>query len=181
MLQLLLLRHAKSEWDKPGIRDIDRPLAPRGQRAAADMARAILNAGLLPDRVLCSPATRTRETLAALRPYLGKENEVIFVDGLYECSPRDYLRAIAQLGGDADTLMVIGHNPATQGTAMALAGAGEPAVLADIAAGYPTGALTVIAFDREDWMDITARGGRVTGFIKPRDLEGEASGENRQD
>ncbi|MEP0324143.1 SixA phosphatase family protein [Bauldia litoralis] len=181
MTQLLLLRHAKSEWDNPGLRDIDRPLAPRGQRAAADIARAISDSGLLPDRVLCSPATRTRETLAALRPYLGKENEVIFVDGLYESSPRDYLRAITQLGGDADTLMVIGHNPATQGTAMALAGAGEPAILADIAAKYPTGGLTVIAFDRDDWMGMTERSGRVTRFIKPRDLEAEPSGKDHQD
>ncbi len=70
MSRLLLLRHAKSDWGEAGLQDFDRPLAPRGQRAAADMAKAISAAGMLPDRILCSPARRTRETLAALRPYL---------------------------------------------------------------------------------------------------------------
>ena len=59
MRELLLLRHAKSSWDDRSLADRDRPLAPRGERAAPAMARWMAGEGLLPDRVLCSPAVRT--------------------------------------------------------------------------------------------------------------------------
>ena len=181
MSRLLLLRHAKSDWGTAGLRDIDRPLSSRGVRAAGDMASEIAAAGMVPDRVLCSPARRTRETLAAIRPHLRNEDEVIFVDGLYETGPRDYLGAIVNLGGDADTLMVIGHNPSIQGVALSLAGSGEPALLADVAAKYPTGGLAIITFDADDWTRVSPRKGRLVAYIKPRDLEAPGSDGDHED
>ena len=61
---LLLLRHAKSSWEKADVADLERPLSPRGQRAAAAVGQWIGQRGLAPDRVLCSPARRSQETLA---------------------------------------------------------------------------------------------------------------------
>ena len=60
------------------------------------MAKAIDAEGLVPDRILCSPARRTRETLAALLPYLGGEGRVSVDPKLYDSGPSDYL------GGDRD-------------------------------------------------------------------------------
>ncbi len=84
MRRLLLLRHAKSAWDDPGMADRDRPLAPRGLRDAALMAAEIQRRGLHADRILCSPARRTRETLAALIPDIGDEARIAITAGLYE-------------------------------------------------------------------------------------------------
>ena len=66
LLTLYLLRHAKSAWDDPKLADFDRPLAPRGEREAADMAALIAARAYRPERVLCSSARRTRETLGAV-------------------------------------------------------------------------------------------------------------------
>ncbi len=139
MPRLLLLRHAKSSWGDPGLADIERPLSARGRRSAAAVAKAIADRGLAPDRILCSPARRTRETLAALLPYLGGEGHVSIDPRLYEQGDGDYRGVIAASGGDAATLMVIGHNPAIQATALVLIGGGEPGLTADVAAKYATG------------------------------------------
>ncbi len=69
--------------------------------------------------------------------------------------------------------MVIGHNPAVQGAALVLGGAGEARLVAEISAKFPTGALVVIDFDSDDWSAISPGDGRVTAFIKPRDLEND--------
>ena len=144
MPRLLLLRHAKSSWGDPGLPDMERPLSPRGRRNAAAMAKELDAEGLMPDKVLCSPARRTRETLAALLPYLDGEGHVAIEPKLYDSMPGDYISAIGRSGGEARTLMVIGHNPTIQATARWLSGDGEPGLLAELTAKYPTGALAVI-------------------------------------
>jgi hypothetical protein len=63
MKTLILLRHAKSGWDDPGLRDFDRPLNAKGQRAAALVGRNLRAMGLSFDRVLASPAVRVVETI----------------------------------------------------------------------------------------------------------------------
>jgi len=176
MLRLLLLRHAKSSWSDPGVADIDRTLTSRGRKAAAAMAKAIAGRELIPDRVLCSPARRARETLAALLPELGDEGRIAIVDSLYQPPGGDYLGIVKQHGAGAGTLMVIGHNPAIQATAVRLIGGGEPGLAQEISAKYPTAGLAVIGFDIDDWAAASPHSGHVSAFIKPRDLEDGGEG-----
>ena len=63
---LYLLRHAKSSWDHPGLDDRDRPLAPRGLQAATAIGHHFARFDAWPDRVLCSPARRSVDTLAGV-------------------------------------------------------------------------------------------------------------------
>ena len=103
---LLLLRHAKSDYPA-GVADHDRPLAARGVREAAlagDWLRAHAPAV---DAVLCSTATRTRETLARTRI----EAPVSYVDRLYDATPGTVIDEINGVDSDVETLLVIGHEP----------------------------------------------------------------------
>lgn len=171
MSRLLLLRHAKSSWDSAALSDFDRPLSPRGQRASKAIAAVIAERDLVPDRILCSPARRTRETLAALDEKLDGSTEVEFVEELYDAPYAGYLPIIASRGGDAASLMVIGHNPTIQATARAFAESGEPGLVAEVSTGYPTGALAVIDLDTDDWSTAAPLSGYLSAFIRPRDLE----------
>lgn len=181
MPRLLLLRHAKSSWGDPGLADIERPLSPRGRRNAAAIARAIDAEGLMPDKILCSPARRTRETLAALLPYLSGEGRVAIEPKLYDSAHEDYVAAIARSGGEARTLMVIGHNPTIQATARWVAGDGEPGLVAEVAAKYPTGALAVIDMGQVGWGQVKPGSGHLAAFIRPRDLDPADSGDDGDD
>ncbi len=95
MMRLLLLRHAKSAWDVPGAPDFDRPLAPRARRAATMIGEHLAAHRLLPDRILCSSARRTRETLIGLLPVIASDLEIRITRDLYEVTPEAYADSIA--------------------------------------------------------------------------------------
>jgi phosphohistidine phosphatase len=60
--ELLLLRHAKSDWETGALDDFDRPLAKRGRKEAPGVGEWLLREGLVPDLVISSPAERAKET-----------------------------------------------------------------------------------------------------------------------
>jgi phosphohistidine phosphatase len=152
--------------------DRDRPLAPRGRRAAERMAAVIAaRAELSPDRILCSPTRRTRETLAPLSARIGDQSRPLILDELYEPAAGDYREVIATHGGSAHHLLVIGHNPAIQATALSLIGSTNDKTALKVAAKFPTAALAVIDFDARTWGEIRPKSGRLEAFIRPRDLE----------
>jgi len=81
MAVIHLLRHAKSAWDDPELDDHDRPLAPRGQRAAAAVGVYLQQQAVAPDLVICSTSLRTRETYAIIEEHLPEGTEVRFEAG----------------------------------------------------------------------------------------------------
>lgn len=169
MLRLMILRHAKSDWAEPGRPDMDRPLAPRGERAAALMGGVLAEPELRPDGILVSPARRTRETLAGVLTGLGRPAPPsTVIAGLYEPSAGNYHSVIAAHGGSARRLLLIGHNPSCHATALLFAGKGDRTGLAELAAKYPTAALAVIDFDLNAWADIAPRAGTLAAFLTPR-------------
>ena len=108
MRELILLRHAHAEPASAGQDDLQRPLSATGRAEAQAAGEWLRGQGLLPDRVLTSPAVRTRQTLAALGD-LG----VVEVDeepSIYEASPGT-LAALADANRDAGRLLLVGHNP----------------------------------------------------------------------
>ena len=134
---LMLMRHAKSSWDVPEP-DIDRALNARGRRDAPAMARHLAGLGLAPARVLCSPARRTRETLALMAP-LWPLPEPTFIDALYDAG-HDDIAAVLDAEG-ADGTLLIGHNPGLHELALDLVRAPEDRARL---AAFPTSAFAAI-------------------------------------
>ena len=165
-MRLFLLRHAKSSHDDPALADHDRPLAPRGERAAKTMGRYIRDHGVSPALVLCSSATRARETLDRLSAGIG-ESAVRIESELYEASAAELGERLRQIPDDVPSVMLIGHNPAIERLALDLAASGPD--LDDMARKFPTGALAVLEFDAA-WSGLDSDGARLVAFVKPRDL-----------
>jgi phosphohistidine phosphatase len=161
---LLLLRHAKSDYPD-GVADHDRPLAPRGVREAAlagDWIRA--NVGDV-DAVLCSTATRTRQTLART----GIEAPVRYDDDLYDSTPGTVLRLVNGVGDAAATLLVVGHEPTTSMLALGLAAddGSDPAVAARISSKFPTSAIAVLR-TTTPWHRLELHSATLVDFHVPR-------------
>jgi phosphohistidine phosphatase len=161
---LLLLRHAKSDYPA-GVADHDRPLAPRGQREAAlagDWLRA--NAPKV-DAVLCSTATRTRETLARTQI----DAPVDYLDRLYDATPGTVIEEINQAGPDVETLLVIGHEPTMSALALGLASPdGSNSMAAErISTKFPTSAIAVLRTG-EPWDQLSLSGATLVAFHVPR-------------
>jgi len=166
--RLFLLRHAKSSHDDAGLADRDRPLAPRGRRAAKAMGGHMCDHGLAPALVLCSSATRARETLDGLGDGIRERADVRIEDELYKASAAGLLERLRRIPGDVSPVMLIGHNPAMERLALDLAARGPN--LASLARKYPTGALAVLEFEGT-WSGLDADGARLVAFVRPRDLE----------
>ena len=161
MKRVWLLRHVKSSWDDPGLADHDRPLAPRGRKAAKRIARWAAENDVRPELVLCSTALRARSTLELILDALGAP-EVEVDGGLYHASASDLLvRLRAVPTGIADVL-VIGHNPALQ----ELTGMLAP----PFPTTFPTGALVELLLSIDAWADVRHGCGRLGAFVVPRSL-----------
>jgi phosphohistidine phosphatase len=165
---LLLLRHAKSDYPA-GAADHDRPLAPRGVREAGLAGDWLRVHAPAVDAVLCSTATRTRETLARTRIAA----PVNYVDRLYDATPTMVIEEIngveSRFGPDVETLLVIGHEPAMSAVALGLATAdGSNATAAErISTKFPTSAIAVLRTG-EAWDQLTLRGAALVSFHIPR-------------
>lgn len=170
MPRLLLLRHAKSTWDDKAVEDYDRPLNARGRSAVAPMGQHMAAHGLAPQKILCSAARRTRETLAGLIPFFPDDLDVRLTRELYEAGEDRMIDQIRAHGGNARTLLVIGHNPGLQETAKAFIGSGNPLFLEDLERKFPTSGLAVIDFPAVKWVDVELKTGRIVAFFRPREL-----------
>lgn len=177
MLELLLLRHAKSAWDDAALEDHERPLNARGRRAAALMGAYLAESGLVPDRALVSSAARTRETWKRMaKAWTGARPPAEVLDDLYLAAPAVILACVRRVSGRPARLLVLGHNPGLERLAARLAGADSDAVaVAALRDKYPTGGLAWLQFAAEDWADIGE--GRLIRFVVPRDLAAEAGGD----
>lgn len=165
---LALLRHAKSDWDDIGTRDFDRGLNARGRKGARLIGRHIAAHGTAWDLLLASPAARVRQTLEAALP----DVEPTFDERLYLASADTILEVVRERAGDAEAVLVSGHNPGLQEVLFALVPPAEEDKLFDEAAAkYPTASFAVFALDIDDWAELAPECGRLVHFTRPRDLD----------
>lgn len=168
MKTLFLLRHAKSSWALADQPDFDRPLNERGQAASLAMGRELRRLGLAAERIISSPSARTMETLTQISSGYGARMPVDYQPDLYLASTETLLAHVRATDDDCGSLLIVGHYPGLQQLALLL-GADGP-LRAEIVEKYPTGALAEIALPVERWAEVGEGVGRITRFLRPRDL-----------
>ena len=112
MKNIIFLRHAKSSWSNPGLRDHDRPLNKRGNRDAPIMASQLKKMYPIIDQVFVSTSQRTRETIQYFIEEYGENlKNISFEASLYHGSPNDYQDMLIQASPESETILMVGHNP----------------------------------------------------------------------
>jgi phosphohistidine phosphatase len=170
MLTLSLFRHAKSNWDDPGVKDFDRPLAKRGKLAAPRMGAYMADEHVAPELILCSPAARTRETLDLVLPYLPDNPTAVYEEGLYLAAASLLLARVRRVDAHVGHIMIVGHDPGMHGLALELAGAGEPEEMQALAAKFPTAGLAILTFEASAWPEVRPGTGHLARFMTPKRL-----------
>ncbi len=140
---LLLLRHAKSDWNATYGQDHDRPLNSRGQRAADAMGRWLAELGPLPDLILCSTAVRARSTCIIASEAGAWQAEIQYERGLYYATPKDLIHYLQEVPDPIQTVMLVGHQPTWSMTAALLSN--HPVNT------FPTASMARIDFSVENW------------------------------
>lgn len=170
MKTLTLLRHAKSGWDDPVARDFDRPLNPKGQRAAAMVGRHMKALGLAFDHVVASPAIRVAETLDQLRQGYGDDLAPVWDQRIYLASTATLLDVVHDLPAGAEHVLLVGHNPGLEELVLLLVPDGG-ALRGEVEVKFPTATLAEMTFDGARWDAVKAGNGTLTRFVRPRDLD----------
>lgn len=161
--ELLLVRHAKSDWSEPGQEDIDRPLSDKGKKSAKKVGRWLRESGLMPDLILVSPAKRAQQTFKRICnecPCISQTVEELYMAEL------DALKAVLSSVQEADRVMIIGHNPGLEKLFLYLRN-GQHEQETHL---FPTASIAHFILP-EDWQNLEAGDGKLQQFIRPRDIK----------
>ncbi|KNX40609.1 Histidine phosphatase superfamily (branch 1) [Roseovarius tolerans] len=161
MKNLILMRHAKSDWGSPLLHDHTRPLNERGRRSAMALGDWLRAQDLIPDQILCSSSARTQETCARLKLPLAPDLH----DVLYLAEVPDMLRVLR--GATGARVLMLGHNPGIAEFAASLVTAPPAHERFD---DYPTGATLVVRFEIDHWADLRPGTGAAQQFVIPREM-----------
>jgi len=161
--ELLLIRHAKSDWSVAGQKDFDRELNSRGLFTAPKVGRWLAEKGINPDAVYSSTAIRALRTAELVAEQLKLDGKSIRLEeSIYEASPRTLLDFITHLDDAASSVVVFGHNPGFTYIAEYLTGA--------VVTNIPTCGCVMIRFETEHWSEVSKDTGRLVWQYFP---EGE--------
>jgi len=148
MKKLLLVRHAKSDWNDPKLSDFDRPLNDRGHKNAPEMAERLLKKHIVPELIVSSPAKRAFTTAKYFAKTFGiDKSEIEKNEGIYEASVNDLLKIINDFDNSKNFIALFGHNPGITTLAVGLSGA--------YITNIPTCGLILIEFPFDDWRMIS--------------------------
>jgi phosphohistidine phosphatase len=171
MLNLMLLRHAKSSLAEAGQEDSDRTLNDRGRHAATAMGRYMASNDLVPQLVLCSPARRARETWGLVAGELKTPPKILIAAEIYDFGDgKALIDCLRRKAGAAQSVSLVGHNPSIGRLAQILVGKGSDKLRERLEKKYPTAALAVISFDLDNWGSLTAGAGALLRFVTPKDI-----------
>lgn len=156
--------------------DVDRPLSRRGRKAARRMGQEFTRRGWEPELVLCSTATRTRETLDRLTAACKEAGgdappEIHYESELYLATAGVWLDHIHTIADDIGSVLAIGHNPGLHELATTLARKDHSDRTRKLERKFPTCALAVIRLDAASWSDIGLHRGHLDHLVFPRELD----------
>ncbi|MFD0941738.1 SixA phosphatase family protein [Pedobacter boryungensis] len=162
--QLLIIRHAKSDWGNANLHDFDRPLNKRGTANAPEMAQRLSNQQIIPQLIVSSPALRAITTAK----YFAKAWKISSKDiqqesEIYEANVKALLSVITNFDNELDIIALFGHNPGLTDLANYLSNAHIY--------NMPTCSVVFIEFPFDDWEEVSANTGKVLLFDYPKSLD----------
>lgn len=162
MKTLLILRHAKADREEAPS-DHERELTKKGKKAARRMGELMKRENLMPDLILSSAAERARRTAEEMAEAAGFAGETKLLEELYLAEPHAYLDSLRRLAGDANRVLVVGHNPGIEALIFRLTGSAEH---------MPTAALAECALPIESWSNLGAETtGELRKVWRPKEIE----------
>lgn len=158
---LYVLRHAKSDWSAAyGGVDHERPLNDRGLKAARTMGRRLAERRVLPDRILCSSAVRTRQTIELAVAAGNWNRPTILEPSLYLASPGSAIELLRDQSDKAHSILIVGHQPTCAELVRWLTGDDPPR--------FVTAAVACMHLDIASWSETEPYCGRLAWFSTPR-------------
>jgi phosphohistidine phosphatase len=163
MIELLIMRHAKSDWGDGVGSDLERPLAPRGVKAAKRTGRLLSRLGAAPELILSSPALRARSTAERAAAGGGWPSSIAIVPEFYGGRCAEVMTAIASFETSVRRILVVGHEPTWSDLVTVLCGGGRVFM--------PTAAVACLALVGDGWSELGPGRAELMWLVNPRMLK----------
>ncbi len=161
MKTLYLVRHSKSSWKNPELKDLARPLNARGKADAPKMGKLMKKLGEIPDLIISSPAKRAFKTASKIASEIGYQfKKIVKEDKLYMAGQDEFFAVISKVKKSATRLMIVSHNFGLTIFANFISGS-------DIV-NIPTSGIVRIDFDIDKWKEIKQTKGKLIFFEYPK-------------
>ncbi len=161
MKTLLVLRHAKSNWENTDVSDFDRSLNTRGIETAPKVGLNLKKKKLQIDLILSSPAKRAKQTAILVKETAEINAQIKYEEKIYEASSLRLSQIIAKIDDKHETVLLVGHNPGIEDLVRLLSG--------EIKA-FPTAALAKITLKIKKWSDISKNCGELDFLMTPKNI-----------
>lgn len=161
---LVLIRHAKSDWNTIGQPDFDRTLNERGKADAPVMGQRLLKQQIVPDLILSSSAKRAAKTARLIAKEVNyKKEDIQYIDKLYHAPPAVFESVIREsdISDDVQILFMVAHNPGITQFAFDLL---QDLPIPDL----PTCAIVGISFEADRWSEFPDAKHHLSYFDYPK-------------
>ena len=126
------------------------------------MGELVREYGLIPDVVISSDAVRARLTAEAVAEAARYAGEILLDPHLYMACPADILSLLPMVRENAETVMIVGHNPGLEKLVEQLSGERQD---------LPTATLAQIRLPIDQWCDLKlSTRGTLVGLWRPEEL-----------
>ncbi len=165
MKQLILVRHAKSDWGDEGLKDIDRPLSPHGNADAYTMSEWYTKKHKLPDAIISSDATRALSTaMVFARSMNFPTNDIIVLQQVYESTAKTLKDVVIQIDNSHESAMIFCHNPGVTNLVNELT---DDLFFEEL----PTCAIVALEFDVKNWKEVSEKKGKILFNQFPKEFK----------
>ena len=161
MKKLYIARHAKSDWGLAGYSDFDRPLNAQGLLDAPAMARYLYSKNIKVDIIVSSSAMRALTTARCYADQISSLNNLTEADEIYQADDTDMLNIIHSVSDEADSLMLVGHNP----TFSTLVGR-----LSGKMVNMSAGSVVELSVECDSWSDVSNNSAQIVKVYSPKDI-----------
>ena len=169
MINLFLLRHAKSDWDSYNGKDFDRDIQKNGVIRTKKICKFLKNNKIIISKVLCSTALRTVKTFEIVCGTYKKNLNVKFLNELYHTTADNILNILRQQNNEK-SIMVLGHEPSLSEFVRMMTYKINNQSHYEAINSYVTSGLCSLSFKVTNWKDITKKNSEFNFYIKPKDL-----------
>ncbi len=161
MKQFILVRHAKSSWNFPELKDIDRPLNSRGKRDAPLMGKLLRSIVPKIDQIYSSPGKRAYDTAQEFAMTYDMDVSSIQIETeLYFGSEVDIMDVIHDSPPAASTIAMFSHNPTSTYFVNQFTD--------DYLDNLPTCGIAIFSSDVNDWSEIHPDNSKLIRILKPK-------------
>ena len=169
MLNLSLIRHAKSDWINYESDDFSRKISSKGIIKTKKIGLLLKKKGIFFNEILCSPSVRTKQTMEIILTYLDSTPPSSYLDELYHISNKDIFDTV-MLYAKKKNILVISHEPLLSTSIESFFYGVDNSNFDRAVEKFSTSSFFNVSFNCENWPEIGRSVAEINFFVRPNDL-----------